>query len=172
VKHIETRWLRGNTIYTGKHQWLLFWCRETCHVKLFVYTVWRGGMRIHDTKQHKLPCAFIQYHLCSIHFNPLSASCSCDARIGGCRQNRLLIPRSPFSRHPPIRRHSLPQRTSQCCISPRKIKFPMNPFCVKSLKLTIMWWPYGTERVQGQLWLSKTSMASQSRALILLNQRL
>ena len=24
------------------------------------------------------------------HINPLSASCSCDARIGGCRQNRLL----------------------------------------------------------------------------------
>ena len=39
--------------------------------------------------------------------NPLSASYSCDARIGGCRQNGLLVPRSPFSRHPPIKKGSL-----------------------------------------------------------------
>ena len=27
----------------------------------------------------------------------LSASCSCNARVGGCEQNGLLVPRSPFS---------------------------------------------------------------------------
>ena len=35
--------------------------------------------------------------------NPLNASCSCDVRIGGYRQNRLLVPHSPFSQHPPIK---------------------------------------------------------------------
>jgi hypothetical protein len=37
-----------------------------------------------------------------VFINPLSARCSCDARIVGCRWNGLLIPRSPLSQHPPI----------------------------------------------------------------------
>jgi hypothetical protein len=41
-------------------------------------------------------------HALRVCHDPLSASCSCDARIGGCRQNGLLVPRSPFSQHPPI----------------------------------------------------------------------
>ena len=31
----------------------------------------------------------------------------------GCQQNGLIIPHSPFSQHPSIKRHSLPQLTSQ-----------------------------------------------------------
>jgi hypothetical protein len=50
--------------------------------------------------------------------NPPSGSCFCDTRIGGCRQNRLFIPRSPFIQHPPIKRDSLPKWASNYCISP------------------------------------------------------
>ena len=41
--------------------------------------------------------------------NPMSVHYSCDARIGGCQQNRLQGMGSPFSQHAPIKRHSLPQ---------------------------------------------------------------
>jgi hypothetical protein len=58
-------------------------------------------------------------------------------RIGGCRQNGLLIPRSPFSRHPPIEIHSVNLSLMHFI---QKIQVPMNPFCVpKTLQLTIMW---------------------------------
>jgi hypothetical protein len=59
--------------------------------------------------------------------NPLSAIGSCDARIGGCRQTGLLVSHSPFSQHPPIKRHCLPQWTSHYCISPM----------ISKLKLTL-----------------------------------
>jgi hypothetical protein len=68
--------------------------------------------------------------------NPLSASCSCDARIGGCHQNGL--------------RGTQPTSTNQKTIfTPvdlslmhfiQNIQIPMNPFCAKTLKLTITWY--------------------------------
>jgi hypothetical protein len=82
--------------------------------------------------------------------NPLSASCSCDARIGGCRQNGLLVPRSPFSRHPPIERHSLPQRTSHYCISPMISKFKLTLSLLNSVKIhykIVSQITHGTKRV-------------------------
>ena len=82
-------------------------------------------------------------------FNPLSASCSWDARIGGCRENRLLVPRSPFSRHPLIDRHSLPQWTSHWCISPKTIKLQWTLYVPKTWKLTIMWCHMATTALRG-----------------------
>jgi hypothetical protein len=49
----------------------------------------------------KLSCILINY-ICSL--NTLSASCSCDASIGGCQQSGL-----QGTQHPPIKRHALPQ---------------------------------------------------------------
>ena len=70
-------------------------------------------------------------------------------KIGGCRQNGLLIPCSPFSQHPPIRRHSLPQLTSQNCISPRlsshKLTLSLSHIC-KIHHIMVPKVTHGTER--------------------------
>jgi hypothetical protein len=82
-------------------------------------------------------------------FNPLSASCSWDAKIGGCRQYGLLVPRSPFSRHPPIEWHSLPQWTSHCYIPSKIFKFQWTLSVPKTWKLTIMWRHMATMALRG-----------------------
>ena len=65
----------------------------------------------------------------------LSASCSCDARIGGFWQNGLLIASSPFSQHPlmfaPVNL-SLLQFTQD-------IKAYIDSFTGKYVKFTIIW---------------------------------
>jgi hypothetical protein len=76
---------------------------------------------------------------------------SWDARIGGCQQNGLLIPRSPFSRHQPIERRSLPQWTSHWCISPKKSKLQWTLSVPKTWKLTIMWRHMATMALRGLL---------------------
>ena len=85
-----------------------------------------------------------------LYFNPLIARCSCDAMIGGCRQNGLLVPCSPFSRHPPIKTLFGTGNLSLVHLT-QNIKSSMNPFCAKNVTTNYTVVPYGnhgTERVK------------------------
>jgi hypothetical protein len=61
----------------------------------------------------------------------------------------MLIPCSPFSWHPPIERHSLPQFTSHWCMSPKLSKFQWTLSVPKTGKLTIMWCHMATMALRG-----------------------
>jgi hypothetical protein len=78
---------------------------------------------------------------------PLSASCSCNARIGGCRQNGL---RGTADIHPNQKTLFAPVNLSLMYFT-HNIQIPMNPFCVKNFKTNYNEVPicyHGTERVK------------------------
>ena len=86
-----------------------------------------------------------------LSFNPLRASCSCDARIGGCRQNGLpgtglLIPHSPFSQHPPIKRHLFATVNPYYSISKVKLILSLLNICKIHYKMVCKV-AHGNERV-------------------------
>jgi hypothetical protein len=100
-----------------------------------------------------LSVKFVKYkidaYLVTKEFFRIKPSGTCDPGIGRCRLNGLLIPRSPFSRHPPIRRHALPQRTSHWCISSKISKLQWTLSVPKTWKLTIMWRHMATMALRG-----------------------
>ena len=75
-------------------------------------------------------------------FHPLSASCFCDARMGGCQTRGqtygLLIPRSPSTHQETLFAPRV--NPSRCCISPRISKFFMLllPYSVLNVFKTII----------------------------------
>ena len=77
-----------------------------------------------------------------------------------------LISRSPFSWHPPINRNSLPQWTSQCCISPR-ISNPQGTLSVS--KLTIMWCRMATMALKGLIVIGHSVLTSSYVSNMLLD---
>jgi hypothetical protein len=145
-------------------------CNTWVCMRILALEIWRYS----ETCLERLPlnwqksgllrqmASYERFHL----LNPLSASCSWDARIGGCRQNGLLVPRSPFIRHPPIERQSLPQWTSHWCMSPKKSKFQWTLYVPKTWKLTIRWChkvAHGTERVK--VLLASKGLKGQAKRL-------
>ena len=87
----------------------------------------------------------------TINVTPLSDSSSCDARMGGFRPNGL---RGATYTHPT----STHQKTLLTPVNLSLLHFtqdipvPMNTFCAKTLKLTIMWCHMVTIALKGLWW--------------------
>jgi hypothetical protein len=67
--------------------------------------------------------------------NPPSANNSCDARIGGCWQNGLVVPHSPFTWHPQsMNTHSLSQWSFSLMHFTQRYPSSYEPFLYQKLE--------------------------------------